>query len=376
MPWKIWINAGELSGDIQGATLLAALKEEAEQRGLATVLATGMGGDHLAAQGMENMFHVKDLSVMGITEVVQFLPRIVKMLSRTYTWLKEEKPDAIVLIDAAEYNFQIARMGRHLNIPVHYFIPPKVWAWRAYRVRFLKKYCQSILSILPFEQEYYAQKGVKNLTYVGNPLVDLVDYPSLEKLPVIPTRIGLMPGSRKKEAEGLLPEFSKAAGILHAQNPLYTFHVVRAPHLSEEYLRSLWQGDAPFTVESPENRYAFIHSCQCLMAASGTATLESGLCGTPTVVAYKVNPLSYAAAQVLVGVKYVSLTNLILREEVFPELLQKKATASGIVSALNLWLENPAEIARTREKLSMLRALCGAKGSAGRAAKAVFEHIH
>lgn len=374
MPWKIWVNAGELSGDIQGAALLAALREEAAQKGIGAVQAIGMGGDHLAAQGMENMFHVSDLSVMGITEVLQFLPRIIQMLSRTYKYLKTEKPDAIVLIDAAEYNFQIARMGRLLGIPVHYFIPPKIWAWRAYRVHFLKKHCQTILSILPFEQEYYAARTVQNLVYVGNPLVDLVDYPSLEAEPVIPTRIGLMPGSRKKEVEGLLPEFSKAADILYAKFPQLTFHVIRAPHLTEEYLRSLWQSAAPFSVENPENRYAFIHSCQCLIAASGTATLESGLCGTPTVVAYKVNPLSYAAAQVLVGVEYVSLTNLILKEELFPELLQEKANAFSLAATLQLWLENPAELARIRGKLNELRALCGKKGSASRAAGALLAH--
>ena len=162
--------------------------------------------------------------------------------------------------------------------------------------------------------------------YVGNPHVDLVDYENIRHILPEPGRIGLMPGSRKKEVESLLPAFSSAADLLLREFPRLSFHCIRAPHFAETYLRKFWNGAAPLHMAEPEGRYAFMRSCQCLMSASGTATLESGLAGVPTLVAYRLTPLSYALGRRVIKVRWISLTNLILGREAFPEHIQQEAS--------------------------------------------------
>ena len=156
---KLWISAGELSGDIQGAELLRALRRESEARGL-RLDAAGMGGVNLERAGQRNMLRIEELSVMGVVEVLSSLPRIPGMLKRVRHALAKERPDAVLLVDAPEFNFRVAKIARELNIPVYYFIPPKVWAWRTGRVAFLKKHVRRIFSILPFELDFYRSHGM------------------------------------------------------------------------------------------------------------------------------------------------------------------------------------------------------------------------
>ena len=191
----IWINAGELSGDMQAAALLTALREREPE-----LAAIGMGGPNLARAGQKNLFRVESLSVMGIMEVLTALPRALHMLSRIKKEMARLRPDAVVLVDAPEFNFRVAKIAHGLGIPVYYFIPPKIWAWRTGRVRFLQRYVKRLFCILPFEPAFYAKHGVQ-VDYIGNPLVDMVNWPELKKIEPIKGRIGLMPGSRRKEVE-------------------------------------------------------------------------------------------------------------------------------------------------------------------------------
>ena len=245
----IWINAGELSGDMQAAALLTALREREPE-----LAAIGMGGPNLARAGQKNLFRVESLSVMGIMEVLTALPRALHMLSRIKKEMARLRPDAVVLVDAPEFNFRVAKIAHGLGIPVYYFIPPKIWAWRTGRVRFLQRYVKRLFCILPFEPAFYAKHGVQ-VDYIGNPLVDMVNWPELKKIEPIKGRIGLMPGSRRKEVEALLPEFGKAARILLQQGRDVTFHCLRAPNMPEEKLRALWPSDVPVAFDAPEDRY-------------------------------------------------------------------------------------------------------------------------
>ena len=199
----IWINAGELSGDMQAAALLSALREREPD-----LRATGMGGPNLARAGQKNLFRVEALSVMGIAEVLTALPRALRMLARIKEELAALRPDAVVLVDAPEFNFRVAKTAHGLGIPVYYFIPPKIWAWRTGRVRFLHRHVRRLFCILPFEPDFYARYGVA-VDYVGNPLVDMVQWPELETLSPVSGRIGLMPGSRRKEVEASCPVSGK-----------------------------------------------------------------------------------------------------------------------------------------------------------------------
>lgn len=370
---KLWISAGELSGDIQAAELLHALRLECDGRNL-PLEAVGMGGDRLEQAGQRNILSIEELSVMGVVEVLGILPRIPGILRRIRRAMEQEKPDAVLLVDAPEFNFRVAKIAGSLHIPVYYFIPPKVWAWRTGRIAFLKQHIRRILSILPFEVNFYRAHGM-SVDYVGNPLVDLVDYEHIRHILPEEGRIGLMPGSRKKEVESLLPVFSAAADLLLREFPHLSFHCIRAPHFTEDYLRAFWQGEAPLHMAEPEGRYAFMRSCQCLMSASGTATLESGLAGVPTLVAYRLNPLSYAIGRRVVKVRWISLTNLILGREAFPEHIQGDASPAALAGRIRSWLKNPEYFARMAEDMRELRERCGSPGSARRAARALLDAL-
>lgn len=374
----LWINAGELSGDLQGGAVLAAFRRyaasEAGDSGHEPWRVVGMGGDSLAAAGQENLLRVEDLSVMGGVEVIASLPRIIGMLRRIKQELTCIRPDAVLLIDSPDFNFMVARMAHKLGIPVYYFIPPKIWAWRTGRVNFLRRHIRRVFAILPFEVDFYRTHGV-DVAYVGNPLVDLVNRAAIDHITPTIGQIGLMPGSRRKEVESLLPVFAKTAELLLPDFPHLTFHAIRAPHFTEDYLRRFWPSSAPLHITAPDNRYAFMRTCQCIMAASGTATLETGLAGVPTLVAYKLNPVSYAFASRVVKVTYISLTNLILGREVFPEHIQQDAEPAPMADRMRQWLSDPAHFARINADLDQLRELCGPPGSAGRVGEALWHEM-
>ncbi len=367
----LWINAGELSGDLQGGALLSALREYAPEDALRVV---GMGGDNLARAGQENLLRVEQLSVMGIVEVITSLPRIFGLLRRIRREMERLRPDAVLLIDAPEFNFRVAKIAHRLGIPVYYFIPPKVWAWRTGRVKFLKEHVRRIFSILPFEVDFYREHGM-DVTYVGNPLVDLVNYESIRDVPPVQNRIGLMPGSRRKEVESLLPAFSGAAALLAERFPELEFHCIRASSFSEEYLRSLWKAPVPLVMHDGRDRYRLMRTFPCIMAASGTATLETGLAGVPTLVAYKVSPLSYQIALHVLKVKWISLTNLIMNRTVFPEHIEKDADPAPLAARMEEWLSRPEILEGIRRDLDELREKCGKPGSAKRAAEALWKEL-
>jgi len=369
MPPSIWINTGELSGDMHGAALLEALRALAPD-----VKCTGMGGPYLRAAGQQAMLRVEDLSVMGITEVIAYLPRIFSMLRDIRAELARTRPDAVVLIDAPEFNFRVAKAATDLGIPVYYYISPKIWAWRTGRVQFIKRHVRRMLSILPFEVDFYRRHGME-VDYVGNPLVDMVDWPALAAIAPVEGRIGLMPGSRRKEVESLMPAFGDAARLMLERRPGLEFHCMRAPSTTEAALRALWPQDIPLHIVAPEDRYHAVRSCQMLIAASGTATLETALIGTPTLVTYKVSPFSYWLGRKLVKVRFAALPNLVLDREVFPELLQEKATGPVIAQHAAAWLDAPEALAAVRSELDVLRTMLGEPGAAGRAARIIIDDL-
>lgn len=370
----LWISAGELSGDMHGGLLVEALQRRAAAAGRPPLRCLGMGGGFLREAGLEALFRTEDLSVMGITEVIGHLPRIFSMLAAIKKALERERPRAVVVIDAPDFHFRVIKAACSLHIPVYYYISPKIWAWRQGRARFIRDHVRRVISILPFEVEFYRKFQVP-VDYVGNPLVDLVDYPSLAHIAPEPGHVGLLPGSRKREIASLLPEFGGAAGILLQKLPHLRFSCVRAPHLTEDFLRSFWPGDVPVEFVPPDNRWSFMRRCEMLVAASGTVTLESAIAGVPTIAAYKLSPLSFAVGKALVHIPYMSLANLILGREVFPELLQHDCDAAPLAERTLAWLRpsSGAPLARIREELAEVRRLLGEPGAPDRAAKIIWD---
>ncbi|MDL2316268.1 lipid-A-disaccharide synthase [Desulfovibrio sp. OttesenSCG-928-A18] len=371
-PAPIWINTGELSGDMHGAALLRALQQrEPELRSV------GMGGVHLAAAGMDTLFRIEDLSVMGVSEVMARLPQILGLLSAIKKSLAVVRPRALVVIDAPSFHFRLIRAARSLGIPVYYYISPKAWAWREKRAEFIKNNVRRLISILPFEVDFYRRFNME-IDYVGNPLVDMVDYQAIRHIRPVPGRIGLLPGSRKKEISSLLPQFGGAARILRAKLPHLHFACLRAPGFSEDYLRSYWPEDVPLELLEPGQRWQEMRRCEMLIAASGTVTLESAIAGVPTLAAYKVSPLTYLLARMMLRIRFISLANLILDRQIFPELLQKDCDAGPLAESALRWLLPPDGSRRLqgiRDELRELRERLGPPGAVGRAADIIIADL-
>lgn len=360
---KIWINCGELSGDIQSAELVKAVKEIRSDFEF-----VGMGGEHLKNQGVRTLFHINELSVMGISEVFGALPKIFSLLKKIRTALEHERPDAVIVTDAPDFNFRIVKMARELGIPVYYFIPPKVWAWRKYRLKFLKENVSKIYSILPFEEEFYQKNNVP-IQYIGNPLVNVVRAEEYEHTEIVTGRIALLPGSRRKEVAFLLPEFAKMAEDMVQNNPEFSFYLIQAPNFSEEYLRSFWNSSVPLNFVRPEDRYAFLAGCEMAVAASGTAVLETALLKLPTIVTYKVKSFSALMARLFLHVKYVSLPNLILDRELFPELLQEQADFRRMAELAKIWHYHPKILKEIKKGCAEVGRILGDAHSAKRFAE-------
>lgn len=365
----IWFSVGEASGDLHGAELIKALKETHTQARF-----TGMGGPAMEAEGMDVLYDMKLISLVGITEILSALPRILKLLSRIKKTLSEIMPRAIILVDCPEFNFRIAKIAKKLGIPVYYYISPQIWAWRSGRVHFLREHVRRVICILPFEKQFYEKFGV-DVDYVGNPLMDVLPFDTLDKIEVDDNRIGILPGSRTKEISTLLPLFGETARMLSKDHPDLRYVMVCAPGRDKDELAALWPDDIPIECVEPDNRYETFRSCKFIMAASGTVTLETALIGTPVLVAYQVSFISMLVAKLLINVDYISLPNLIMGKEIYPEHIQEEAQAHILARAARKWLDEPESYAGVKRELIELRSMVGTPGAALRAAKIIVDDL-
>lgn len=338
---KYMLIAGEASGDLHASQLIKWIKQfdtDAEFR--------FFGGDLMAAEARRKPdLHYDRMNVMGFSEVLRKLPALWSNLRLAKRILHEYRPDALVLIDYPGFNLTMAGYAHKLGIPVHYFISPKVWAWKEYRVRKIKKTVDKMYSILPFEVDFYKKHGYK-VTYVGNPSVqEVANY--MRYLP--PKRhfmerqgldderpiIALLPGSRRGEIRNNLPLMIEAA----KRFPEFQYVVGAAPAISEKFYREIAQDPGLKLVFG--STPTLLKYSQAAVVTSGTATLETALIGTPQVVVYRANglALSYKIMEKLLKVKYVSLPNLIVGNAIVPELLVHKCTVDSIARELSPLLQ-------------------------------------
>ena len=333
--------AGEASGDLHASNLISSLKKldaEADIR--------FFGGDLMAnAAGKNPEVHYDQMNVMGFSEVFRMLPRLIKNLGIAKKVIREFRPDVLILVDYPGFNIKLAKYAHNLGIRVDYFILPKVWAWKEYRVKSMKKYVDNLYSILPFEIPFYDKHGVR-VKYVGNPSVQEIDH-ALGHLPPLKhfierqgidgskPIIALLPGSRKGEIRNNLPIMIKAAKNF----PDFHYVVAAAPSVPELFYRETAQDpglDVVFGATPTLLKYS-----KATLVTSGTATLEAALVGTPQVVCYRANgsKLSYKIMRKLVKVKYVSLPNLIVGNHVVPELLLHDCTVENVTRELSPLLQ-------------------------------------
>jgi len=361
---RVLLVAGEASGDAHGAGLALALRA----RGLDAEL-FGIGGPAMAAAGVELRHGYGELAVVGLTEALTRLPRALALWRETAREIRRDPPDLFVPIDAPEFNLRLAGAAARRGVPVVYFVAPQLWAWRASRVRALRRSVRELLVLFPFEPEWFAARGVPT-TYVGHPLIDALD--ALTPDPAL--RAGepfglLLPGSRPGEIARHLPILAAAA----ARTPGLRWIVRRAPEVGAEAYAP-WAGGGAIAL-SDEPLLALAAAARIVVAASGTASFEAALAGAPLIVVYRVSPLTWALARRLVRVPWVSMANLTAGREVVPELLQRDLTPVRLAAEIASLLEDPARQARMREDLAAVRARFGTRGAYGRAAERVLHHL-
>lgn len=367
------IVAGEASGDMHGARLVAAIRRRRPDAAFC-----GVGGSALAAQGVEILYDASQLAVVGILEVIGHFRYIRQAMSALERRLREQPPGLLILIDYPDFNLLLARKAKKLGIPVFYYISPQVWAWRSGRVRTIRRLVDRMAVILPFEREFYRQHGME-VDFVGHPLLDAIQTETgqcraeiLHGLGLAPgsTLVGILPGSRKREIASMLPVFLAAAGIIRERVPEAIFVLPLAPGLDEEELLANGLAGCGLGVRVVQkDRYAVMSACSAVMAASGTVSLELAILDVPMVVSYRLSPLTYFLGRRLIRVRHASLVNLVADREVVPELLQHEAVPEKIAAVVMALLEEGAQMREMLAGLAEVRQRLGGAGASERAAE-------
>ena len=410
----IMVIAGEASGDLHGATLCRALRALAPGRPL-----VGMGGDRMAAAGLERLADVTAAAAIGGTEAFGPIPTLLSAWRRLKTALTgPARPAALVLIDFPEFNLRLARVARRAGIPVVYFIPPQVWAWRPWRVRAIRERVSLVLAVFPFEAALYRQAGLR-VEFVGHPVLDALDgAPAREEarrrlgLGAGDLVIGLLPGSRKQEIEGTLPVLRRVAARIAAARPGARFVLAAAPlvasgartgrsvgglvekvgaasvasgastgrHVGGLIEEVAGSGEGIAGSEPPirvvhGDTYAVMRAADLLLVNSGTATLEAALLGTPMVVCYRFSRLTEAWVRLLTRVPWISLPSIVLGRAVVPELYQRTFTVDRVTDTALGLLASPGALDAQRGAFRELTGLLGEPGVGARAARAVLSLI-
>lgn len=367
---RLLISSGEPSGELYAAELLRHLNERRTD-----IRAFGLGGDRLAAEGAHLTAHIRDLAVVGLVEVVSHLPRIRTIFKKLLKDCEQLRPALAVLIDYPDFNLRLARSLRARGVPVVFYVSPQIWAWRRWRMRTIRATAREMLVIFPFEEKLYRDAGV-TVSFVGHPLVDHVRPADdrgafLRELNLDPARplVTILPGSRRGEVALNLPPLAGAARLLAERDPSLQFAVAAAPGVERAALETGFAG-APVTIVTGQT-HALLGAATLGLVASGTATVEAALLGTPMIVVYRVSPLSYFLGRRFVSVPHFAMANLIAERRIVPELIQDDFTVENVAREARLLLDDPARREAMRGDLAEVRRRLGAPGASARAAAAV-----
>ena len=382
---KIFLSAGEASGDVHGASLAREIKRLSPQ-----VELLGLGGDEMQAEGVRLVRNYKDYNVMGVLEVIKNLPRIFKLLSDLTEIIRAEKPDLLVLIDYPDFNWRLAKRVKKLGVKILSYIPPSAWAWRKGRAKTCAEIADEFIAIFPFELPVYQQAGAK-ISFLGNPLVDTVKPEmSIEQAKKFFQVEGeqvilLMPGSRRQEIKLLLPEMLRAAELIKNEelkiknekiqqnqflihNSKFLIPVANGVDVAE-IERQISASKVEVTLVK-NHRYDLMQIADAAIATSGTVVLEAALLNLPCVVLYKMARLNYFIGKLLVHIESFSLPNILAGKKIQPELLQDAVNAENISAGVLKLLKNRAKVVADLQNAC---AKLGESGAAARVAKKILE---
>ncbi|HYC04846.1 MAG TPA: lipid-A-disaccharide synthase [Azospirillaceae bacterium] len=348
----IFLLAGEPSGDVLGARLMAALKQETGGR----VRFAGVGGERMVAEGLESLFPMAELTLFGLAELLPKLPNLIRRLSQTTRAVLEMRPDAVVTIDAPDFCFRIARRVKKARPDIRFvhYVAPTVWAWRPGRAAKIARFLDHLLALLPFEPPWFEKVGLP-CSFVGHPVVeggaDRGDGPAFRARHGIPDAarlVTVLPGSRRSEVTRLLPDFGATLALLAPTHPGLHVVVPTVPQVAGLVREAVASWPVPvLVVEGDAEKYGAFAASEVALAASGTVALELALARLPAVIAYRIHPLTYRLYRRLITVRYVNLVNIMLDRPLVPELLQEDCTPPKLAEAFGRLLDDPA--ARTAQ---------------------------
>lgn len=369
---KYYLIAGEASGDLHASNLMKALRRRDPQAEFRF-----WGGDLMSAEGGTPVKHYKDISFMGFWEVFVHLKTILGLLRFCKEDILQYKPDALILVDYPGFNLRVAKFAKEHQIPVFYYISPQIWAWKKGRIRTIKKHVDEMMVILPFEEGFYAKNGMK-VHYVGHPLLDAITHEVRESEELRDFRtdnrldereiIALLPGSRRQEIMALLPQMLKMVPLF----PQYQF-VVSTVSWQPKELYNRMLGDMPVT-RVTGSVYPLLANAKAAVVTSGTATLETALFGVPQVVCYAGSEVSYIIAKQLIkGIHFISLPNLIADKQIVKELIQHDFDTRHLKEELYKITEDAANVQRMKDDYHSLCQQLGDGSASYKAASVVVD---
>lgn len=377
----IYLLAGEVSGDLLGGRLMAALTAQTQGR----IAFAGVGGATMQAQGLHSLFPMEELSLMGLAEILPHLPNLLRRLKETEADLRARRPAALVTIDAPSFTLRVSKKIADLGVPRFHYVAPQVWAWRAGRAKKLAAKTDHLLTLLPFEPPYFTRYGLPT-DYVGHPVIETGagqgDGGAFRARHGIEPRapvLLVLPGSRRGEVGRLLGVFGETVRRLASQFPGLRLIVPTVSPVAETVRAAVadWPGQ-PILLEGNAEKFDAFAAATAALAASGTVALELGLAGVPSVIAYRMSALTWALVQQMIRIPYASLVNLILEQELFPEKLQDRCEPGQLTEALAALLAPHSAAAdvqragfkRLREKLGV-----GLEAPSDRAARIILDRL-
>lgn len=373
---RILIVTGEASGDLLASHLVKAMRAADPALSI-----SAMGGDRLREAGAEILVDISRHAVMGITEVIGHLGTIYGIFRKLTLTLRRDRPDLLILVDYPDFNLRLARVAKKHRIPVLYYVSPQIWAWRTSRIRQIAATVSTMVVVFPFELPLYREAGV-DAHFVGHPLLDIVKVSrtreeNRKRFGLLPGRrvIGLLPGSRLSEVQRILPPLLEAARRLSREHHDLQFIIPVAPGLDKAELEQL-AGDAAVAATLVDNSiYDVIDSADLVIVASGTASLETALLAKPMVIVYRMSPLSYRIARLLVKVPHIGMANIIAGKTVVPELIQEQASGERIAAEAARLLTDAGRYATVRAELELIKKKLGEPGASERAARIALEML-
>ena len=368
--------AGEASGDMHAAHLVQELKILNPR-----LTFSGLGGNQMKKAGVELYENLADLAVVGFVEVLKHLGEFKRIFNLIIEKVEETKADAVILVDYPGFNLRLARALRKMNVKIIYYISPQLWAWKESRIKLIREYTDKMIVFFKFEEEFYSKRGL-TVDCVGHPLLDMIQIRlprehvlesagfSKEKLTV-----AILPGSRQREVEELLPVMLKAAQILFKENKNMQFFVLRAPTIEADLIsRYAVPSGFPIKILSDQT-YDGINASDVCMVASGTATLETAILKKPMVVVYKTSFLTWCLARLFIKIPYIGLVNVVAGKKIVPECIQFDATPEKVADALKNIFTDEIKIAEIKSQLAKAKSSLGAPGASQKAAQIILKTI-